>query len=469
MGIGDKLAKSGPRKWLLGCGVLALLGCAGLGAVVLQVVDYPVVAMRADKVAAEYRAAGLPWTKADVDRKIAPEDNASPAFLAEIGSQAAWPQRSTKDLEDAIAQADYVEARRIVNYYQREIALFEEASRAEAISFEKDWDLGVKVLFPEYAKFKAAAKLLSWRAEIRAHEGDLSGAFSDLRAGYRLSNLIAKERNLISMLVGIACQAITLRGAEYVAAARPGDAHWIRQVREEIAGWNSEIELETAMKGELYFTMSIARNLRDESLYLAFSGSEHSEAMFEPVDESKLVREGFGPGTVRRAYQTRNMEVAIGVKAIMEHYKDDFVGIGKAMDDYIIREVQVEHKLSNMLGKVVYPVYSQAGAALAKNEILPEMTAIALQAGEYKARTGRLPKNWEELGVTPLVDPFSKEEMKIVVRDGVFCVYLVGPNGEDEGGFNESGKAGDDIGVRFPMKKRSVAPTNVTSPPPPGT
>lgn len=448
MGIGDKLAKSGTRKWVIGCSALVLLSCAGLGAVVLQVVDFPVVAMRSDKVAAEYRAAGLPWEASDIVPKFEPADNADPAFLAEMEKVSRWPGSGMKAVEDAMNLYDYAVAARELKALEPEIAKFEAASQAKIIYFEKEWDLGGYALFPEYAKFKTAVKLLTWRAEVKAKNGDLDGGLEDLKTSYRLGNRIGEGNILISMLVGIACHAITARAAENVAAINPGDADWIQRVRDEVATWESSLEFETALRGEAYMLMSMVRNIDDRHLYFINLNSE----VPKPRPE-KLIRSGFGVGTVRRAYQTRVMESYIDLQKIYTDQSVPLPEMGKRIDDYLRSGIK-RGRMSDRIVDYAFPIFNQAGFALAKDLCLTQMLDVVLRAAQYKAKHGKFPTSWAELGGAQVKDVVGNELMKLKVVDGVFVIYSVGPNGVDDGGFDGKFRTGDDFFVQYPPKPR---------------
>ncbi len=453
MGLFTKLSTLSDKKWALGCGALALLLGVAIMAAGLQVIDYPIVAMRSEQVEKEYRAAGLPWVASDVDRHIPAADNASAEFLEEMESQGRSLPRSTSTLEAAMSDYDYAAARKEIDFFKDYIAKFELASRAKAIAFSKDWDQGGDVLFPEFVKFKDSVKLLSWRAEIRASEGDLEGAMTDLRTAFRLGDQIGQEPILIALLVGIGCQKTALKGVEYVGALRPNDAVWIGRIRKEIGGWQTTLNFESALQGEAYWWISIPRNLRDKEVYLDLKSFD-SEETYIPRAASKLVRDGFGKGAVRRAYQTRSMEISIGIKKIRDRHKNDPTFSSREIEKYFERELTGSKKMSNSLMELLYPVIADAGYSVAKNQLGVGMTDAVLRAGEIKARTGKFPEDWKGLGLAPLIDPVTKESVKVRVKNGVFFVYLVGFNGKEEENFEQKIRLGDDVYFQFPVKRR---------------
>jgi hypothetical protein len=459
VGLLDRLAQAGNRTWILGCGGLALLILGGLSAAILSVADFPIVALRVNQVAAEYRAAGLPWKQDDMSRHVPADKNASPEFLAEMSTTQRWVGQDNQEILNLIAVGNYQKAGLELDQLQPEIQKFVDASRAENIAFEKDWDQGVSVLFPEYAKVKAAVKLLVSRAEVKAAGGDLPGAFDDLRSVVRISKKIGQEPNLIGLLVGIATQAIVYRSAENIAALHLDDASWILRVRRESSTWNFDFDMENALKGESYFGVAGVRNLIGRYTLLQ---SDHDFDILGTRKGANVIRDGVGEGAVRQAYLVRHMEVALAYLKARNSHHGDILAATAAMDR-ITLEHSSSKKMSNQLSKILYPNYKQAGMGLAKSSVIGKMSEAALRAGEMKVKTGKFPISFEELGMEPIIDPSSKEPMHIRVKDDHFYIYMVGFNGRDEGGVKDEASGADDVAVQFPPKVRKVIRTQTSS------
>lgn len=460
MNVGKRFAKAHPRKWAVSCGLVILFLCSGFGVVFLQVFDFPIVASRAGQIERVYRNEGLPWTQEDIQRKVAPTDNADPEFLSRLGSGKPLVvngKDSYMEVEGALAIGDYAGAGRILDGLAPEIKLFEKASQAKAISFDKDWDQGSFVLFPEFAQIKTGVKLLTYRAEVRAHTGDLDGALLDLRRAYRIGNLVGQEPTLIGALVGIACQAISVRGCERVAALKPNDAAWIAGVRREVSAWKTEIGLGSMLTGEPYMGIATIRNLQDKDLFLR--GDMFESGDFSPV--ANPMRSGFGSGPIRTAYQVRWMEYCVEMKRALDRNPDNAWSATMEAHRVGDRMIKKGH-MSDAILEIMLGVYTQAGYAVEKNNRLPQLSEAVLAAAEHKAKTGKWPTTWAEIGMDPVLDPVTGKPALIKSNSERIVIYFVGPDGVDAGGIEDKNgfKAGDDFTVLFPPKPYSKKPSN---------
>jgi len=427
MGFKDKVAKTGKRSWVWGCGVVALLVVGGLAAAaVLSYVDYPVVALRSGKVVQEYRATGMPWVAEDVFPDVPAEDNASPEFLAMASSGKPWMSDETRRIQIAMSKYDYATAKKELAGIEDQLAEFEAASRVKTLYFEKDWDMNSHVRIPEFAVFKSAVRTLGYRAEVRASDGDLEGALSDLRTGWRLGHLIGNQPTNIGLLVGIACEAIIFRASLDVAGVRQNDEAWIARVRKEIDGWDQKFEATIPRSGDIYMRIALARNLTSRYAFIT-SGDDWGDS--DSREDGDLVRNGIGAGAVRQAYLTRFLESSIGVKRIADAYPGKPYRAGLEIDQFLKKEFYGMN-LSDPYIELTQSNYAQLGAAIEKSWVMPELNSAILRAGEVRAKTGSWPTTWEELGVEPVIDPLTEMPAVISIRKNQFVISLKKPSDE---------------------------------------
>lgn len=451
MSVSERSVKSPRRKWIIGCSLVGVLVLGLLGFAVLQVVDYPVVALRAEKVAAEYRAAGLPWAAEDLEKLSGTGSNISEPMVMILENGAPLWSKKSQPIFDLVAEGKYqVAQREIDSLSSPTVDEFAAMSSMDRIWLTKDWDLGPNVLFPEYADVKTGVKMLAARAEVRARVGDLDGSVADLKASYAISNSVGRNSSLISMLVGIACRAISSRAVLYAAEARPNDAAWLDRLRVEVESWRPESDLNLAMQGEAYLGLAFYRNFQGRILPGSFDFEEMS---YNPSD--RLVRSGFPKGVMNRAMMVRHMEAHLEMQKIVKKHEGDPVGMTQALDKFTASFESGPLKLSQFGNRILFPVYSQAGDAVAKDAIMPKIAAAVLWARGVKIRTGSYPKTGKRFEI---VDFQTGDFVKVKIIGERIVVYSVGKDGVDQGGANllEYGVKGDDLGEAFPPRKRKV-------------
>jgi hypothetical protein len=419
-------------RLFVGLGVLVVLLIVCL---LLTVLDFPVVAMRSERVAAEYRAAGLPWDASDLDRGVAVADNADPTFLAEVSSNRymPWDAKAVLRIETLLKDRDFRGARQELDGLSDSLAKFELASRAKAIAIKKDWEQGGGVAFPEFPWFRGATKLFCARAELKVQSGDLEGGLEDLGIAHRLAVLIGEEQTLIAALVSVACQRIVADRVLTVASLCCDDAVRLKRIKDVVRSWPlTKVDLKNAMQAEYHLGLWVARNLSSSDLLLK-GGSDVN--FFSR--RGKSVSTGFGEGVVRRAYQTRLMEAYLEVKKIIDSEKDP-IAVGRRIDDFVM--AQDGPGLSDRIIQVVFPVFVNAGIAVERVRREPSVVLAGIAALEFHLARGRYPKTWAELGVRPVEDVDTGKDMIMRAEGKFFAIYSVGPNKADDGGIDRTGK-----------------------------
>lgn len=90
-----------------------------------------------------------------------------------------------------------------------------------AVDFDREWEQGIKLQYPEYAKVKGFAQLLSVQARLKALHGDRLGALTEVQRISKIGQLIGTEPTIIAMLVAIACETIAFNMLPFVIGEKP--------------------------------------------------------------------------------------------------------------------------------------------------------------------------------------------------------------------------------------------------------
>ena len=124
------------------------------------------------------------------------------------------------------------------------------ADRPQCV-FARDWKQGAGILFPEFQKMREAARLLNTETYLLAAQGKYSDAVKNQARGFRVAEHGASDPVLISYLVGIACDAIALRGMQNVLILAGPNADVSAQVAQAVRDGRPRLSLRYAMGGEV--------------------------------------------------------------------------------------------------------------------------------------------------------------------------------------------------------------------------
>lgn len=101
-------------------------------------------------------------------------------------------------------------ARSIVDRLAAPLALVDEAAQKPKCVFERDWDLGLAVSFPELGTIRSLGTILCVRASLKGQSGDADGMAEDLVEVVKLGKLVASEGALLDVAIGLGMQRSVL-------------------------------------------------------------------------------------------------------------------------------------------------------------------------------------------------------------------------------------------------------------------
>jgi hypothetical protein len=275
-------------------------------------------------------------------------------------------------------------------------------------------------------------RLLALEAVERTESGRPDEAANSLWAALRLGHALHREPILISGLVRIASDSITVGQIERLASRAELSAKALQKLE---AGLRDEADpkmLERVFIGERCFGMDAYQT------YFLGAGGPRRDA---------LNALGGGPAVpplinvVPRAY----------FKADLVHYVDFMteyvVAAGKPYPQGVLEgarlgrtfdeRVPAYFPISRMLLPALWRTFTSGQQHLAKMHT----ARLALATLRYKAERRRLPDGLQELipkfaDAVPL-DPFDGKPLRYQREVGGFAVYSVGENGRDDGGDTE--------------------------------
>jgi len=160
-----------------------------------------------------------------------------------------------KNLLDAIKDKNWV-----TELTEEELTLLKQwlSDNADAIEFFKQaaekpycwWERKAKdnimlsVLMPELSSTRKLAQMMVWQVRLKAHKGNVEGAFDDLLGYYRAGMHFKGPRTLIEQLVGIAIQAVAVRETRTILRNQKVDSQSLK---------NFQTKLEDLIVNDTYF------------------------------------------------------------------------------------------------------------------------------------------------------------------------------------------------------------------------
>jgi hypothetical protein len=270
---------------------------------------------------------------------------------------------------------------------------------------------------PYLAKGRSLARFLGVVAYTRERQGDWDGSLQATLDGIKLGEDIPRGGVIISLLVGIAFEAIARDRcwARIGHLDAPGAQAAARRLETILANHVTLAEVyqedEWATQSQM-LALFQKPNWRKEFVSMLGDGSSQGSA---------ILLYGTSKRTVIRGY-TRYMD------ALITRAKLPFIARGAAPPEP-----------SNPIARAIVPVMAGAESKAAENEARNALLLLALALQAYKAEHGSYPATLDALVPIYLKklpdDPFAKAGPPVYQRKGAtYLLYSIGPDGKDDGG-----------------------------------
>lgn len=414
----DSIRKSNKSTLKIILGTAAVFVLAML-ALVISAVDLSYKHFEYPKAAKRYKDSGLPWTSADLTGKAIPDaQNGYSKLVALLDELKRKTKLKAPVVKALMTPSDYSV---VAEYLSERNSMLDKSYSIAKMDFswDKNWDEGALLLFPELAGIKNLVKDLVLRAEYRAARRDLDGAVSDLKAASGIAHGTSAGPTLINGLAAIACRSIIFRGLQRSASYHLNDAEALSKLQSSIANLSVSPDLYYHFKGEAFMGVTSLRNFRWKMIL----DSNYGET--EPVKAEKLRAEGDVRGLAAKSFAVPYLnawsEVAEEVKTkgnspqVMMEITDKMDSIG-----------QKEKGVSGAFSRIMFPVFSQAGVAYAKTEADYLTAKWGMQAAINRAQG--MPASALKLDN----DPFGSGPLKLVIDESRILVWSLGLNRKDD-------------------------------------
>ena len=376
-----------------------------------------------DAEIAKLRAAGKPVKGLDLAPPPVSDDlNAASLYLqaADIAEPKApntggW-QYTDADWTDP---ADMAKLTRFVNEKKEALRLLRQATARPHARFDVDWSNPVTAVFPHVSRMRANARFVSAAAVVSAHEGDQAEALKRLHIGFTATRHMQDDApSMIGLLVGVAVDAITLRGAEEVMRQGPPPQAEARELADELLRIDFHQWYRDTIEGERVFGLACFDMIRTDPR--GFMGSVEMDSM---------------PMTIEAIIPMWRCADEMQCLEAMEAYEQ------RAADPLRVRRQTPASTPQApswaMVTNMIMPMYGRSGTKAELRESQRRLFATALGVEVYRQSRGYYPQKLADLKAIDwpfCEDNLTGKEFMYERKGDTYTLHGVGVNLQDDGG-----------------------------------
>ena len=303
---------------------------------------------------------------------------------------------------------------------QSVISILKSASEKPKLDFERDWSKGPELQFPEYSDARPSITLLIADSEVKAHDGDYTGAIEDLDAGAKLSRLIGTDPSLIAKLIGCTMRSQISTRLEGIIRSVASNSGLLTKCKKVVTDFGSDVSLQEPIESEMLFGRSAVQLI----------AKSNNSAMFGASNQSVLSMSRFGPA--RAAYELKYVQTMHELYRELGEQKGSIPGM-TAVVKKIEAKVRQSSDWTYGLTKLLTPSFVGSVSAIGDFQARQHVLLCAIDLLIKRNQTGSFPKLM--LGTTgQWGDPFTEKPLIYKLTSKGFLIYSCGADGEDDGG-----------------------------------
>lgn len=314
---------------------------------------------------------------------------------------------------------------------QQTLDLLNAAAKIKHCRYPADLEIGLNCLLPHLAPLKKAMQLLAIQAYIHAEKAQPDKAIDIIETMEAISHSISKEPAIISQLVHIACNAITITAAERVISRCELSDIQLDRIADIIEKIQTHSSMSVGYVGERCHMMSMLENgdlikyaegeiwITAAFIAMQVTGMAHNDLVINADLMTEVLNAADQP-------LDKQLKIAESIRT-----KSDSLGPIHL----------VSHMTMTSISRIV-----ELGI-MHKVQLSVAQTGIAVQ--RWKIKHGKNPENLNQLVGEYLenlpTDPYDGKPLRYKVSNEGFMVYSIGENKIDDGGTRKSGGNPGDI------------------------
>ncbi len=329
------------------------------------------------------------------------------------------------------------------------INLFEQASHRSYCWWNRraEDNIVLDVLLPELNEMRSFARLLCWRAKLRAFDGDAGGAFDDLLTCYRAGRHYKGPRFLIEQLVGITVQAMSAGTAMTILNNQQVESNLLKSFQAELEKLMAEDTFIMDLNAEKFLALDFIQRCYTNNgsgsghmipssvgafPYFEFGGFENSVLNYSQFLAVALV--SADRGNMSREFEKIYDTAQEWTYKTPWQLREENVDLEMGMDKWSrLKQIQYWPVM------VLLPAFVRASEIGHRSKIGFEALLTIVALLRYHQDNGQYPQNLAELIAGDYLkqlpmDSYSAQTLIYKRTDGDFIIYSVGPNFTDDGG-----------------------------------
>lgn len=294
-------------------------------------------------------------------------------------------------------------------------------------------------------RLREVVRILTIRAMFRIGADDTEGAWNDLLACHRLSQLLGhRPSTMTSSLLAVAFSAATTRGDEVLIAhgLTQRQAQTCLEDLDRLPPFGSLTDL--VNEGDRMEALAVtSQTFPAIGLDVNTMLRKSNQISDQVVAAMKLPAPADRKQALAALDQEIKARIATGRRPLRQ------------IANWIVNSRRtITHNVGDSLLSLKIPMYLQADAAQTKAQIRNDLARIGFALAAYRAENGKYPEVLDRLTPGYLhelpLDPYTEKRFVYTARDDAFLVYSVGPNLIDEDGRTHGIENADDISFQVP-------------------
>ncbi len=306
---------------------------------------------------------------------------------------------------------------------------------------EYDHDLPVAILLPHLAALKGCVQGLELRAIAELEAGQTEKAFADVKLMFRMSGSVRREPFLISHLVRIAVNVITLQPIwEGMAQHRWSDAQ-LAEIQKQLEPLDYLKDYQLTMRGERAMhigTTDYIRRHRGHLSDLSSVSEDDADNVTGPTILGALGR--FVPNSLyyRNEMAIARMHQQYFLPLVDTEHRLVSPSLAKANDEKLTAELE-HFSFSTVFARFLMPSLSGSVRKFAAAQSYADLANVACALERHRLAHGNYPDSLDALAPQFISqvphDIINGQPLRYRrTDDGQFILYSVGFNEKDDGG-----------------------------------
>ncbi len=334
----------------------------------------------------------------------------------------------------------------------------------------------IAVLLPGVQRSRALARTLASRAMWELAEGSQVDAWRDLMTMHRLGRLVGQGPTLIEYLVGVAIEAIAIRGELLFLSETKPSAKMLAMYRKQLDRLPPRASVADKLDSceRVMFLDCAQRMARGQMKWQEIAnGAEGGDgtlveklaegAIMQSVDWDVVLKSA-NKWYDRLATTLRKPDYRERIAEIKQFNEDVKKLVEKSRGPQALLSVlggkpAISQTMSDALIALLLPAVQQVGLAEGRTIQRMRNLELALALAAYRVDRGEYPDSLEPLAPKYIAevpnDLFTGQPLKYAKTAEGYLLYSVGDNEKDEEGRSfDDNPRGDDLVVRMPVPKK---------------